>query len=99
MEEVHNIEKRRSSFDKEDEYKKGEIRMTKKMSRKDAFSEIDSLQLNTSIEDWLDNIINDPQKITIDRSRLAMEVYQETEDQDIEIRRQGWRRKFLPKVP
>lgn len=66
---------------------------------RDMMLNIDKLQLSYRIHKLKDAMFSAPRKISVDRARLATESWQETEGEDIEIRRAKLFRKILENVP
>ncbi len=66
---------------------------------RDMMLNIDKLQLSDRIHKLKDAMFSAPRKISVDRARLATESWQETEGEDIEIRRAKLFRKILENVP
>ncbi len=60
---------------------------------------IDGLQLSERLFRLKDAMFSAPRKISVDRARLAVESWKETEGQDIEVRRAKLFRKVLEGVP
>jgi pyruvate formate-lyase/glycerol dehydratase family glycyl radical enzyme len=60
---------------------------------------IDELQLSQRLFQLKDAMFSAPRKISIDRARLAMESWKETEGEDIEIRRAKLFKKVLEGAP
>jgi pyruvate formate-lyase/glycerol dehydratase family glycyl radical enzyme len=61
--------------------------------------EIDSLQLSPRLFQLKDAMFSAPRIISVDRARLAMESWKETEGEDIELRRAKLFKKVLEGVP
>ena len=62
-------------------------------------NKIDGLQLSDRLFQLKDAMFSAPRIISVDRARLAMESWQETENEDIEIRRARLFQKVLEGVP
>jgi len=60
---------------------------------------IDNLQLNERLFQLKDAMFSAPRIISVDRARLAMESWKETEGEDIELRRAKMFKKILEGVP
>lgn len=60
---------------------------------------IDKLELTERIVQWLDAIRDEPWRISVERQRLVMESWKETEGEDIEIRRAKLFAKVLEEIP
>jgi pyruvate-formate lyase len=61
--------------------------------------EIDNLELSDRIRQWQKAIKGCPSQIYVDRQRLALESWKETEGEDIEIRRAKLFKKIVENVP
>ena len=61
--------------------------------------EIDNLGLNDRIRQWQKAMKECPSQIYVDRQRLALESWKETEGEDIEIRRAKLFKKIAENVP
>ena len=61
--------------------------------------EIDSLKLSPRLFQLKDAMFSAPRIISVDRARLAMESWQETEGEDIELRRAKLFKKVLENAP
>ena len=72
---------------------------TKTSTVKDFLSRIDNLQLSEGLSCLKDAMFSAPRVISIDRIKLAMESWKETEGEDIEIRRARMFQKVLEGVP
>ncbi len=62
-------------------------------------NKINSLQLSPRLFQLKDAMFSAPRIISVDRARLAMESWKETEGEDIEIRRAKLFKKVLEGVP
>ena len=62
-------------------------------------SNIDQIQLSQGLFKLKDAMFSAPRKISVDRARLAMQSWQETEGEDLEIRRAKLFKKVLEGVP
>jgi pyruvate formate-lyase/glycerol dehydratase family glycyl radical enzyme len=67
--------------------------------KENLFISIDKLQLSRRLFKLKDAMFSAPRKISVDRARLAMESWKETEGEDIEIRRAKLFKKILEGVP
>lgn len=76
--------------------KKKEV-VTHKME--DLFRKIDTLELNDRLLKWKEARRNTPFTVCVEREKLAMESWQETEGEDIEIRRAKLFKKILEGSP
>jgi len=73
--------------------------VTKLKTDENFLKKIDNLQLNPRLFQLKDAMFNAPRIISVDRARLAMESWKETEGEDIEIRRAKLFKKVLEGVP
>jgi pyruvate-formate lyase len=73
--------------------------VTKPATDKALLKRIDDLQLSNRLLQLKDTMFSAPRIISVDRARLAMESWKETEGQDIELRRARLFRKVLEGVP
>src|SRR5512147_2801410 len=65
----------------------------------DLMKSIDQIQLSERLFKLKDAMFSAPRKISVDRAKLAMESWKETEGEDIEIRRAKLFKKVLESVP
>jgi len=73
--------------------------VTKIKSDEALLGRIDCLPLNERLFQLKDAMFSAPRVISVDRARLAMESWQETEGEDIELRRARLFKKVLENVP
>ena len=73
--------------------------VTKSYTDQDLLNKIDNLQLSNHLFQLKDAMFSAPRIISVDRARLAMESWKETEGEDIEIRRAKLFKKVLENVP
>ncbi len=73
--------------------------VTKSKTDEALLKEIDSLQLSPRLFQLKDAMFSAPRIISVDRVRLAMESWQETEGEDIELRRAKLFKKVLEGAP
>ena len=66
---------------------------------RDLLQRIDALQLSERLRRWREAALRAEHHICIDRAKLAMESWKETEGEDIEIRRAKLLKKVLESVP
>jgi pyruvate formate-lyase/glycerol dehydratase family glycyl radical enzyme len=66
---------------------------------RDLLRRIDELQLSERLSRWKDAALSAKPKICVERAKLAMESWKETEGEDIEIRRAKLLKKILEDVP
>ncbi len=69
------------------------------MADEDLFRQIDTLELNERLLRWKEARRNAPSRVCVERQKLAMESWKETEGEDIEIRRAKLLAKILDSVP
>jgi formate C-acetyltransferase len=73
--------------------------VTKSNTSEVLLKEIDNIQLSKRLFQLKDAMFSAPRIISVDRARLAMESWKETEGEDIEIRRAKLFKKILEDVP
>jgi pyruvate-formate lyase len=73
--------------------------VTKSNTDEGLLKKIDNLQLNNRLFQLKDAMFGAPRIISVDRARLAMESWKETEGEDIELRRARLFKKVLEGVP
>jgi pyruvate-formate lyase len=73
--------------------------VTKTNTDEALLKKIDNLQLSERLFRLKDAMFSAPRMISVDRARLAMESWKETEGEDIELRRAKLFRKVLERVP
>ena len=65
----------------------------------DLFRKIDTLELNDRLLKWKETRRTAPFKVCVEREKLALESWKDTEGEDIEIRRAKLLRKILEGAP
>jgi pyruvate formate-lyase/glycerol dehydratase family glycyl radical enzyme len=73
--------------------------VTKSNTDEGLLKKVDSLQLSNRLFQLKDAMFSAPRIISVDRARLAMESWKETEGEDIELRRARLFKKVLEGVP
>jgi formate C-acetyltransferase len=76
-----------------------EIMVTKLNNDEALLKRIDNLQLSNRLSQLKDAMFSAPRIISVERAKLAMESWKETEGEDIELRRAKLFRKVLEGVP
>jgi pyruvate-formate lyase len=73
--------------------------VTKSKNDEALFKNVDGLRLSSRLFQLKDAMLRAPRIISVDRARLAMESWQETEGEDIQLRRAKLFKKVLEGVP